>query len=338
MTQAGWYPDPSGQPQTYRYWDGASWSQETTGDPYAPPPLPPRPTSPPPPPGYGQVQPQPQPQPQPYGGFPPAPPPTSRRTGLAVGLVVGAVLLLAGLSVAGFLGYRALSDDDTDASDDGSSAVDTETGDPSPTDDPTDVTTGPTDATSSTAPTQRQCNGGQPEPAEPPPSDATEVSGGGLTIPVSRGYVPEPLYSPDFTWADDFIATLKEIATGDEYNWVSVYGVGGLLKANGFEDPAQAAEVVMACMAQSQDLYQGFSGREDLGSGAITVDGSDAFQLTSELRVDDPAISVEGDVAQVIVVDTGDPEAFGLYISVVPIGNDKLIRQQEDFVGQIGVG
>ena len=27
MTQAGWYPDPAGQPQTYRYWDGTSWTQ-----------------------------------------------------------------------------------------------------------------------------------------------------------------------------------------------------------------------------------------------------------------------------------------------------------------------
>lgn len=38
MTNAGWYPDPAGQPQTYRYWDGQRWSQETTGDPYAPAP------------------------------------------------------------------------------------------------------------------------------------------------------------------------------------------------------------------------------------------------------------------------------------------------------------
>lgn len=354
MTQAGWYPDPAGQPQTYRYWDGTSWSQETTGNPYAPPPVPPRSTPPPPSPpptappnplptpgapGYGQVPHQ--PQPLPYGGFPPAPQPGGPRTGLVIALVVGAVLLLAGLSVAGFVGYRALSDDDddTDASDDGTSAVDTTDA----TDDtPTAPSTGPSDTTDSTtgptAPTPQQCTGGQPEPSSPPPSDATQVSGGGLTIPVSRGYVPEPLYSPAFAFADDFIATQKEIATGDSYNWVSVYGVGGLHRANGFDDPAQAAEVVMACMSQSQELYQGFSGRADLDSGEITVDGSEGFQLTSELRVDDPDIPVDGDVAQVIVVDTGDPETFGLYISVVPIGNDKLIRQQEDFVGQIGVG
>ncbi len=31
---SGWYPDPGGQPDRYRYWDGTSWSAETTGDPH----------------------------------------------------------------------------------------------------------------------------------------------------------------------------------------------------------------------------------------------------------------------------------------------------------------
>ena len=65
----------------------------------------------------------------------------------------------------------------------------------------------------------------------------------------------------------------KTIETADDYSWVSIYGVGGLRRANGFDDPAQAAEVVMTCMAQSTELYQHFTGREDLSSGAITVDG-----------------------------------------------------------------
>ena len=34
-------------------------------------------------------------------------------------------------------------------------------------------------------------------------------------------------------------------------------------------------------------------------------------------------------MARVIVVDTGDDDHFGLYLSVVPIGNQQLIDQQE---------
>ncbi|WP_307833211.1 DUF2510 domain-containing protein, partial [Pimelobacter simplex] len=33
VTNAGWYPDPAGAPDTYRYWDGQAWSQMTTTQP-----------------------------------------------------------------------------------------------------------------------------------------------------------------------------------------------------------------------------------------------------------------------------------------------------------------
>ncbi len=347
VTQAGWYPDPAGQPQTFRYWDGTSWSQETTGDPYAPPPARPAPAPPPPtpPPPTGGYPPQQQPQYPPQqvygGGFPPAPAAgRSRGPGLVIALVVVAVLLLVGLSVAGFVGYRALDDDnDNEAGDDSTSAIDTGTGGPTETTAPTDTTV-PSESTSTTGgtqPTQQQCTGGLPTPSTEPPADATEVSGGGLTIEVPRGYAPEIRYAEAFAWADDFVPLQKLIETGDDYSWVSIYGVGAVRKANGFDDPAQTAEVVMTCMGQSADLYQYFTGREDLSSGAISVDGNEAYQITANLRVDDPNISLDGDVAQVVVVDTGDPETFGIYITVVPIGDAKLIRQQARMVAEIDV-
>ncbi len=158
-----------------------------------------------------------------------------------------------------------------------------------------------------------------------------------LSIPVPRGYAADTSYAATFTFADDFTPVQKVIEQNDTTGWVSIYGVGGLRKANGYTDPAQAAEVVMTCMAASPDLYQNFTGREDISSGAITVDGNDAYQLTVELRVDNPDLTVEGDVAQVIVVDMGDPQMFGLYITVVPIGDQKLIDQQEALVSRIDV-
>ena len=129
----------------------------------------------------------------------------------------------------------------------------------------------------------------------------------------------------------------KVIEQNDQTGWVSIYGVGGLRRANGFDDVAQAAEVVMTCMASSPDLYADFTGRDDVSSGAIEVDGKDAYQVTADLHVDDPALDVEGDVAQVIVVDTGDAETFGLFITVVPIGDDDLIAQQAAFPARIQV-
>jgi hypothetical protein len=313
-------------------------SPAAPASPAAPPTVPGYGAVPPPSGGYGQ-------QPPFGGGFPPAPPAGGGRgSGTTIVLVVVAVLVLAGLSVAGFFGYRALTGDDDDDNDaaDRTSAIDTATTGPTdpttPTDTGTDPTT-PTDTTTGdTQVTDQQCRGGVPTPSVTPGTGAEEINGGGLTFPVPRGYTADTSYAAVFTFADDFTPLQKVIEqAGSDYGWVSIYGIGGLRKANGFDDPAQAAEVVMTCMAQSADLYSHFTGREDLSAGAITVDGNNAYQVTAELRVDDPDLTVEGDVAQVVVVDTGDPDQYGLYITVVPIGDEKLIRQQEGYVDSLTV-
>ncbi len=392
MTNAGWYPDPAGQPQTYRYWDGQSWSEQTTGDPYAPapgsqpsqsspystgygqqgsgdatvvtpqqpqqsyppsqPPASPPPSTPGVPAGYGAIPPS---APTPgygqgqyaagggqYGGgaygAPSSPPPSSggRGSGTTIAIVLIAVLVLVALGVGGFFGVRALTDEsDTTAGDDTSETVD-ETTDPStgPTDTttgPTDATTGPTDQTTGPTPTTLQCSGGSPAPEEPRKDD--QISGGGLTMPVLSGFDVDTLQAGPFTFADAFTPQIRIIEDG----WISLYGVGALTKANGFETPEQAAEIVTQCMTGSDQIYAGFTERTDLESGPITIDGRDAFSLETEIRVDNPDISVEGDRAQVIVVDTGDDDTWGLYISVVALDDGTLIDQQADTVEQIEV-
>ena len=68
---------------------------------------------------------------------------------------------------------------------------------------------------------------------------------------------------------------------------------------------------------------------------ALTVGGADAWETTAEIRVDDPRLSVTGDVASVVVVETGDPETFGVLVSLVPIGDDALVAQQRRQVRQL---
>lgn len=320
MTQAGWYPDPAGQPQTYRYWDGSTWTDATTGDPYAPPPGPP---APPPSPDATVLAPAAAPgyAPQASSGSG-----GSGGSGRVVVLAVVAVLVLVILGVGGFFGIRALTGDDDNATASDESTV--------PTGPELTTPTGPSPP-QSTATTEQQCRGGVPKPTRTPRD--THIIGGGLAIPVPDGYAADTSYSTVFTWADDFTPLQKVIEQNDKTGWVSIYGVGGLRKANGFDDTAQAAEAVMACMAASTDLYQDFTGRTDVSSGAITVDHEDAYQVVSELRVDNPGLAVEGDVAEVIVVDTGDPETFGLFLSVVPIGDQQLIDQQTAFTDRIRV-
>jgi hypothetical protein len=77
MSSPGWYPDPAGQPNRFRFWDGQTWSEQTTDNPYvAPPPgmqLPPQPPPPPagPPPPQGPPPQGPPPQGPPPQGLPP---------------------------------------------------------------------------------------------------------------------------------------------------------------------------------------------------------------------------------------------------------------------------
>ncbi|UMG94006.1 hypothetical protein [Nocardioides sp. TF02-7] len=266
--------------------------------------------------------------------------------GRTVGLVVLAVLVVVGLGIGGYLGVSALvgDDGDADAGRDGSSrTTDAPTEDTTGTDPTEDATDDPTDGTTAleepTEPSTEQCTGGDPTPTTTPPAGARNVSGGGLTMPVPRGYEPNVDYAMPFTWADDFTPVQKVIEIGDEqqYGWVSIYGVGGLARGNGFDDPAQAAEAVMQCMAASSDLYSSFTGRTDVSAGPVTVDGHEAHQVTAELRVDDPRLEATGDLAQVVVVDTGDPETLGLYITVVPLGDDALAREQARMVDRIRV-
>ena len=47
MADNGWYPDPGGAPGRFRYWNGDSWSAETTADPQRTPPPKPDANTPP---------------------------------------------------------------------------------------------------------------------------------------------------------------------------------------------------------------------------------------------------------------------------------------------------
>ncbi len=106
---------------------------------------------------------------------------------------------------------------------------------------------------------------------------------------------------------------------------------------DGFASPREAAETVLACMTQSSAFYSNLTGATELDSSDTVVDGSPAWELTEEIRVDNPDLTVEGDIAKIVVVDTGDPAAYGLLVSVVPIGDQAMIDDQAAAVGELTV-
>lgn len=349
MTNAGWYPDPAGSPGAYRYWDGQQWSEQTSTDPYGAasgatqqPGQPPAPPAPPASaatqmPGQQPYQPQPyssgQPYQQPYQSGQPqwaggaSSGGSSGGKGKTIGIIIAAVLVLVLIGVAAFFGVRALSGDDEpdeptpSGSTEGGSTEGGEGGDG------TDYST--------VQPTAEQCDGGLPTVGRPQGGDT--ITGGGLEMPTlaDEGYTVEQDYAEGFTFAEQFTPIYRVIEQTDTSGWVSTAGVGGLLKRNGFESPEQAAEIVMTCTAANPLLYSNVSDRTDVDRGAITVDGADAFQVTAEVRVDQPDLQTEGDVVQVVVVDTGDDRTFGLFISAMPIGDDELAAVQEELLDEL---
>ncbi|GAA3820540.1 DUF2510 domain-containing protein [Nocardioides panacisoli] len=361
MTSAGWYPDPAGQPNTFRYWDGTSWSEATTTNPATPAPGTPLPPQPPPPtspyqqqppatppapptthrPGYGEITPAPpgfpqqgygQQQPyaqQPYAqqgygqpgyGTPPAGGSGGSGAGRTVAIVLLAIVLVVALGVGAFFVVRgATGDDDTStAGDDSSSSAGSEGSSPT------------------AVPSKQQCKGGDPDPGELDPASPT-LTGGGLTIPslTDQGYTVDHRISKPYKFATAFEASYLVI--DQQGGWISSYGVGALAKANGFDSTQQAAEALVYCMTHS-GLYEGFTGATDQQVGAVTVDGHDAYSVLTEVRVDNPDVNVEGDLLQVVVVDTGDSDNYGVYISGVPLGDDNAAQQQSDEFDQISVG
>jgi hypothetical protein len=339
VTNAGWYPDPAGAPDTYRYWDGQAWSQMTTTQPsggarpaetpatpppaaptqYGAVPTPPPPPGPPAPPAYG-------------GGYPqqwsPTPAPGgSGGGGKTVVIVIAAVVALLLLGVGGFFGIRALTgdDDNGDRKADDSSSQKSEGSEGSE----------PTDGSSSTVkPTGIQCTGGTPAPSTDPDPAAAELTGGGLSIPHDPGYELATGDQVSFGFANAFVLQYTNV----EENWISLTGVGALPRANGFDDVASAAEVIMQCLTSSDSIYRGFTGRTDKVNEETTVDGKPAYRISAEVRVTDSEVTVEGDLTDVIVVDTGDPASYGVYIGMAALGHDDLISANEAVIDQIKVG
>ena len=149
--------------------------------------------------------------------------------------------------------------------------------------------------------------------------------------------LPPPWFD-DFTgfvgWSVDTAGQLLQVVPG----WVSNSAVGGLLVSDGFTSPKQAAYGFLSCYATSS-YYQGFTGRTDTASGAVTIDGHPGWHLRSEVRVIFPTDArITGDVVDVVVVDTGDPTMLSYWEGNATIGDEAVQRQIDQVAGTLRVG
>lgn len=301
MSEPGWYPDPNGTPGRFRYWDGATWSRQTASRPG---PTPPR--------------------------------STGRRGGMiilgaAVLVVVLGVIIVVTVRQAG-LGSRAFTDQDlpssTDSGWDDSSPSPSPTPSPSSTPSPSPspaITPGPS-GTSTAALTE--CPHGSPSTRADHPRDG-RMHGGGLSFPHIDGW-NDDLQSSEISWAHDVASQGRPVVPG----WVTLVAVGELRESDGFTAPKQAAESVMQCLASS-DWYEDAVSTTALKSQTRTVDGHRAWWIRSEIRVEHRP--VEGDTVDVIVVDTGHPGSFGLFLGDVALHHPDLLAIMDDTTRRLTV-
>lgn len=300
MSVPGWYPDPGGEPGAYRYWDGDSWSAETTTDPRNPGP------------GAGGTGP---------GG------PGGDRPGRsrAVYLIVAALVLVVVIVVAAIAVFRNSTA--------GSSFTDrripssTVSGwdDSEPTDEPTSVSPSPSPDGS------RPCPLGDPNRREAHPQDG-RVHGGNLSFPAAGNFLPAAP-EPRLSFAYD--VTQQYLGVNDNPGWIAQLAVGRLLGSDFPGEPKAIAELIMQC-GVTTDMYQPYSpNRQDLRNEAITISGQQGWLIEADIRVDKPGLPFPGDKVIFIVVPDGDN--WGMFFGAVPIGNTALTTQLDQVVRDLRI-
>lgn len=293
MSAPGWYPDPSGQPG-FRWWDGRAWSTQTSPTAGAPP-LVGAPVV-----GGGGAG---------GGGVGGQSSGGGRRLGpvLAVVVVVAVLALVAALVLPRVLGRSETADPGPQPTSTVSAWDETSRPTPTPTPSSPEPSSGGGEL--------EACPTGDPLTRQDHPADG-RIHGGGLSQEPVPGW---PDWTPyGYLWAYDAAGQADPVLP----DWIASTTVGAISIADGFAEPQQSAVDMMECLATS-DYYQGITGRTDVVSQAVTIDGRPGWWLRSEIRV--AGRDVEGDIADVVVVDDGNGESLSFFSSCAPIDDTERI-------------
>ncbi len=334
---AGWYPDPGGQPQTFRYWDGRTWSAATTKNPDTAPPTQslvgtgagqtPQPEQP-----YGSGQQAYGSGPQAYGsgaggqafggqafggqgfggqGSAYAAYQQKAATKSPKGWWIGAVAVVVVLVVVVVIAVRALATGNGPLS--GNNPGTQGSTNPCPTVDATALT------------------------PEPHPNDG-RVHGG----PISYPELGAPWGAPD---AEDIRVpfgsdvTKQEVLVEEHYqglnSWVASVLVGRLQAGDGFFTPQQGSQIVVKC------ILGAFYGNAEVDSDVqkdqkATIDGHDAWIVESQLSFDIKGLQTKGELLIVAIVAAGETSS-GIYYASIPDTRPELVQPARDALKQLKV-
>ena len=239
MAASGWYPDPSGVRGRFRYWDGTSWSAETTTNPGGPPPK----------------------------GTGPSNQSDEKNRGWAVALIVLAIVTVVAVVVLFFSagigpGHHQSVAEDTNSSTPTVSAWD-ETSSPTPSTPPPPVTTGGVwvDCPVSTGNADTRQTGGQ-------------ITSGGLSTVIPSGYSSE--FFADMSMTYDAHGLYRDIPPANLF--FSSVQVGRVSMADGFTDLVTTATQAMQCWSSTDHPVEG-PATILIGGDAMSISGHSAWHI-----------------------------------------------------------
>lgn len=296
MQAPGWYPDPSGRPHTYRFWNGTAWTPVTTQNPNTPWP------------GPGEAGP-------PLGG-----PPSGGRAGAGAGagsgpdtgvrsrtpviVAVAAAVVLALVALGGILLSRGGGQAGPTASPGFTAPAATS---PDTTSPGATSTSGP-GSTGSPGPgstAQADCGGGNNSYTRNRQETYTSTG-------VRYDGVPDWGFSFDrsyWTWLDDYSA-MGNINLDGGKNEAGIV-LGGVRFENGFVAQDQVGAAIAACFEGTLSV------EEKTTAGPVTTDQTTLGGMkTYRTRLDYTSASSDSPLRVTIyVIDSGQPRKWAQIIT-----------------------
>lgn len=300
--QAGWYPDPGGVDNLYRYWDGRVWSAATTFNPAAAPPVAAVGAA-----GHAPAQ-TPRVEYGPTTGAYATYQATQKRKS-PVGWWIAAAALVVVIVVVAVVAVRAVGN-------------------------LTGVTTPPTGG----QPSQDACPRVQSLPPDSPPARPNDgrVHGG----PVSYPQLGSP-WGPIQTdhrvpfgrdVAEQLVSVEPNYSPGS--NWVASILVAELQAGDGFFTPEQGAQIVVRCILG--EFYGDNEVRSDVQvNKATTIDGRPGWLIESHLSFDIENLETKGELLIVAIVATDS--TAGLFYASIPDTRPELVKPARDALAQLTV-
>ncbi|MCB0912055.1 MAG: DUF2510 domain-containing protein, partial [Propionibacteriaceae bacterium] len=305
-SQAGWYPDPGGQPGLYRWWTGSAWSESVTPNPQGTPPptgAGQPPGGPAPSAGYGQAT----------SGYPGYNYPQQKRRGALAWWLVAGAAVIAVVVVVAFV-VRGM----------GGSVPGL----------PQIPGSNPTGTYSPDI-----CPPGSDQTVPPSaPAQAGWISSGKLAFPEMGGEW-QTQYDNRVPWGslamEQLVVVQSDYDGESGHDWVASVLVSDLFVGDGFASTKVAAETVLKCVL---GIYYSDTAvtEQQISSAKHNVDGHNGWLIETQLSFDIPGLETKGERVLLLVVQTGTDD-YGLFYASIPDPRNDLLPDAEQAMAGLKV-